>query len=147
MAGSALFLERMTVLYADTFCSEICRNLSGESGSEIHRIVRDSRMCRKVAYQSELRAELSRIHNTLHVSQLWKCLAYGSAHRPIDDIQVEERLNYVERPIAVLERRTKTLRNKEVSLVKVQWEHRKGSEWTWELEDEMRRNYPELFRV
>ncbi|KAJ9548848.1 hypothetical protein OSB04_021391 [Centaurea solstitialis] len=91
----------------------------------------------KVAYRLELPPELSQIHNTFHVSQLRKCLADESAHVPIDDIQVDERLNYVERPIAVLERKTKTLRNKEVGIVKVQWDHRKGSEWTWEPEDEM----------
>ncbi|KAJ9566564.1 hypothetical protein OSB04_002530 [Centaurea solstitialis] len=99
----------------------------------------------KVAYRLELPPELSQIHNTFHVSQLRKCLADESAHVPIDDIRVDERLNYVEKPVAVLERKTKTLRNKEVGIVKVQWEHRKGSEWTWEPEDEMRRDYPELF--
>ncbi|KAJ9544144.1 hypothetical protein OSB04_023851 [Centaurea solstitialis] len=99
----------------------------------------------KVAYRLELPPELSLIHDTFHVSQLRKCLADESAHIPIDDIQVDERLNYVERPIAILERKTKSLRNKEISLVKVQWEHRKGSEWTWEPEAEMRSNYPELF--
>jgi hypothetical protein len=101
----------------------------------------------KVAYRLELPPELSQIHNTFHVSQLRKCLADESAHVPIDDIQVDERLNYVERPIAILERKTKSLRNKEIGLVKVQWQHRKGSEWTWEPEEEMRSNYPELFHV
>ncbi|KAJ9536818.1 hypothetical protein OSB04_un000042 [Centaurea solstitialis] len=98
----------------------------------------------KVAYRLELPPELNQIHDTFHVSQLRKCLADETAHVPIDDIQVDERLNYVERPIAILERKTKSLRNKEIGLVKVQWEHRKGSEWTWEPEAEMRSNYPAL---
>ncbi|KAJ9546714.1 hypothetical protein OSB04_019257 [Centaurea solstitialis] len=88
----------------------------------------------KVAYRLELPLEISLIHDTFHVSQLRKCLVDESAHIPIDDIQIDERFNYIERPIAVLERKTKTLRNKEIGLVKVQWEHRKGSEWTWEPE-------------
>ncbi|KAJ9537877.1 hypothetical protein OSB04_030610 [Centaurea solstitialis] len=99
----------------------------------------------KVAYRLELPPELNQIHDTFHVSQLRKCLADETAHVPIDDIQVDERLNYIERPIAILERKTKSLRNKKIGLVKVQWEHRKGSEWTWEPEAEMRSNYPELF--
>ncbi|KAJ9547200.1 hypothetical protein OSB04_019743 [Centaurea solstitialis] len=99
----------------------------------------------KVAYRLELPSELEQIHDTFHVSQLRKCLVDESAHVPIHDIQVDERLNYIERPIAILERKTKTLRNKGVGLVKVQWEHRKGSKWTWEPEAEMRSNYPELF--
>ncbi|KAJ9557682.1 hypothetical protein OSB04_012296 [Centaurea solstitialis] len=56
--------------------------------------------------------------------------ANESAHVPIDDVQVDERLSYEERPIAVLERKTKSLGNKDIGLVKVQWEHHKRSEWT-----------------
>ncbi|KAJ9556968.1 hypothetical protein OSB04_011582 [Centaurea solstitialis] len=73
----------------------------------------------RVAYWLELPLEFSQIHNTFHVSQLQKCLADVSAHIPIDDIEVDERLNYVERPVVVLERKTKTLRNKKVGIVKV----------------------------
>ena len=58
---------------------------------------------------------------------------------------MDESLNYIERPISILDRKMKALRNKEVKLVKVQWQHRKGSEWTWEPEDEMREHCPELF--
>jgi len=64
---------------------------------------------------------------------------------PLEDIQLDDKLNYVERPVAILERKTKTLRKKEIGIVKVQWQHRRGSEWTWEPEDEMRRHHPELF--
>lgn len=99
----------------------------------------------KVAYRLELPEELERVHNTFHVSHLRKCLADESTFVPIEDIVVDEKLNYVERPVAIIERKVKTLRNKEIGILKVQWEHRRGSEWTWEPEDEMRRNYPELF--
>ena len=68
-----------------------------------------------------------------------------SAVVPLEDIQVDSNLNYIERPVAILDRKTKTLRNKEIQLVKVQWQHRKGSEWTWEAEEEMREHYPEIF--
>ncbi|KAJ9544494.1 hypothetical protein OSB04_024201 [Centaurea solstitialis] len=99
----------------------------------------------KVAYRLELPAVLGQIHNTFHVSQLRKCLADKTAHIPLDDIQVDESLNYVERPVAVIDRKVKRLRSKEIGIVKVQWQHRKGSEWTWEPEAEMREHYPELF--
>ncbi|KAL4585882.1 hypothetical protein LXL04_010509 [Taraxacum kok-saghyz] len=99
----------------------------------------------KVAYRLELPVELSSIHNTFHVSQLRKCIVDDTAIVPLEDIQIDERLNYVEKPIAILERKIKKLRNKEIGTVKVQWQHRKGSEWTWEPESEMRKYYPELF--
>ena len=99
----------------------------------------------KVAYRLELPEELSLIHDTFHVSQLRKCIVDETAVVPLEDIQIDERLNYVEKPIAILERKVKTLRNKEIGTVKVQWQHRKGSEWTWEPEAEMRAHYPELF--
>ena len=41
----------------------------------------------------------------------------------------------------------KTLRNKVIELVKVQWQRHKGFECTWESDDEMRQHYPELFRA
>ena len=42
----------------------------------------------------------------------------------LDDIQVDERLNYVKKPVAVIERKIKVMHNKEIPLVKVQWQHR-----------------------
>ncbi|KAJ9542555.1 hypothetical protein OSB04_029061 [Centaurea solstitialis] len=99
----------------------------------------------KVAYRLELPDELRLIHNTFHVSQLRKCVRDESVVVPLEDIQIDEKLNYVEKPIALLEWKVKTLRNKEIRYVKVLWQHRKGSEWTWEPEEEMRAHYPELF--
>ncbi|KAJ9539463.1 hypothetical protein OSB04_032196 [Centaurea solstitialis] len=47
-----------------------------------------------------------------------ECLADETTYIPLDDIQVDEGLNYVERPVAVLERKVKKLRNKEIGIVK-----------------------------
>ena len=65
----------------------------------------------------------------------------------MEDILVDDLLNYIERHVSILYRKTKALRNKEVELVKVKWQHRKGSEWTWDPEDEMRDHYTELFQT
>ena len=99
----------------------------------------------EVAYRLDLPEELKVIHPTFHVSHLRKCLADEEAHIPLDDIELDEKLNYIEEPIAILDRKEKILRNKVIRQVKVQWRHRRGSEATWEPESEMRRLYPHMF--
>jgi hypothetical protein len=99
----------------------------------------------KVAYRLELPPELEQIHNTFHVSQLRKCLADETAHVPLGDIEVDERRNYVETPVEIKDTKVKHLRNKSIKQVLVQWRHRKGTDLTWEVEEEMREHYPFLF--
>ncbi|XP_022008270.1 uncharacterized protein LOC110907627 [Helianthus annuus] len=81
------------------------------------------------------------------IKLLRKCLADETTLVPLDDIELDEALNYVERPIAIKDVKVKNLRNKAARQVLVQWQHRKGSELTWEAEDEMRKHYPFLFGV
>ena len=100
----------------------------------------------KVAYLLEFPEELSRLHPTFHVSHLRKCLADESAFVPIDDLELDEKLNYVEQPVAILDRKVKKLRNKEIAQVLIKWQNRKGSDMTWESEAEMRDAYPQFFQ-
>ncbi|KAJ9566605.1 hypothetical protein OSB04_002571 [Centaurea solstitialis] len=90
-----------------------------------------------VAYKLDLPVELGGIHNTFHVSNLRKCLAEPETAIPLQDIKVDRKLNFVEEPIAITDRKIRRLRNKEISLVKIQWKFHKGQEATWEAESEM----------
>ncbi|XP_076924698.1 uncharacterized protein LOC143587236 [Bidens hawaiensis] len=99
----------------------------------------------EVAYKLNLPEELEEIHSTFHVSQLRKCLADDTSHVPLMDIKVDEQLNYIEQPIEIVDRKDKQLCHKVIPLVKVIWKHRKGSDATWEVEEEMRKFYPQLF--
>ena len=59
----------------------------------------------KVTYRLDLPKELSHVHNTFHVLQLRKCVLDEDAVVSLDDIQVDECLNYVEMTVAILEKR------------------------------------------
>ena len=61
----------------------------------------------KVAYRLDLPEELSQIHNTFHVSQLRNYLLDEDAVVLLDDVQVDEHLNYMEQLVAILERKIK----------------------------------------
>ncbi|XP_058757493.1 uncharacterized protein LOC131630765 [Vicia villosa] len=62
-----------------------------------------------------------------------------------DTIEVEPDLSFQPKPCRILEHASKSLRSKEIPLVKVLWEESRPDEATWELESEMRELYPNLF--
>nr|GFB20363.1 reverse transcriptase domain-containing protein [Tanacetum cinerariifolium]GFC08166.1 reverse transcriptase domain-containing protein [Tanacetum cinerariifolium] len=100
---------------------------------------------RPVAYRLKLPQELSYVHDTFHVSNLKKCLAEPDVQVPLDEIEIDENLHFVEEPIEIVERDVKKPKRKTIPLVKVRWNSRQGAEYTWELEDQFREKYPHLF--
>ena len=97
------------------------------------------------AVMSELLEELQGIHPTFHVSNLRKCLVDTDLVIPLDDTRVGEKLTYIENPEAIVDRKVRKLRTKEIELVKVQWHFHKGEEATWEVEADMRTKFPYMF--
>ncbi|GJR43207.1 gag-pol polyprotein [Tanacetum coccineum] len=64
---------------------------------------------------------------------------------PLDEIEIDENLRFVEEPIEIVERDVKKLKRRRIPLVKVRWNSRQGAEYTWEHEDQFRMKYPHLF--
>ena len=60
-------------------------------------------------------------------------------------LDVDPKLTYEEKPIDILDRKDKELRNKIVPLVKVLQRNHVVEEPTWETEEDMQKKYPELF--
>ncbi|GJR03994.1 hypothetical protein Tco_0526978, partial [Tanacetum coccineum] len=56
-----------------------------------------------VAYRLKLPQELSCVHDTFHVSNLKKCLAEPDVQVPLDEIEVDENLCFVEEPLEIVE--------------------------------------------
>ncbi|GJT54002.1 putative reverse transcriptase domain-containing protein [Tanacetum coccineum] len=63
-----------------------------------------------VAYRLELPEKLSRVHSTFHVSKLKKCMADEPLAIPLEEIQVDDKLNFIEEPIEIMDREVKRLK-------------------------------------
>ncbi|GJV25519.1 hypothetical protein Tco_1378214 [Tanacetum coccineum] len=72
-----------------------------------------------VTYKLELPKELSNIHSTFHVSNLKKCLSGESLVIPMKELQLDDKLNFVEEPIEIMDREVKQLRQSRIPIVKV----------------------------
>ncbi|GJR03136.1 hypothetical protein Tco_0526120 [Tanacetum coccineum] len=64
---------------------------------------------------------------------------------PLDEIQVDDKLNFIEEPVEIMDREVKRLKQSRIPIVKVRWNSRRGPEFTWEREDQMQKKYPHLF--
>src|SRR5262249_39102481 len=99
-----------------------------------------------VAYRLALPPSLDGVHDVFHVSMLKRYLADPSHVVDLPPVAIRPDLSYEEHPIRILDRKTQELRSKSIPLVKVLWQHHSFEEATWELEDEIRKKYPGLFR-
>ncbi|GJZ83533.1 putative reverse transcriptase domain-containing protein [Tanacetum coccineum] len=64
---------------------------------------------------------------------------------PLDEIQVDDKLNFIEEPVEIMDREVKRLKQSRIPIVKVRWNSKRGPEFTWEREDQMQKKYPHLF--
>ncbi|GJU96773.1 hypothetical protein Tco_1321529 [Tanacetum coccineum] len=83
-----------------------------------------------IAYKLGLPQELSRVHNTFHVSYLRKYYADEPLAVPLDELHFDDKLRFVEKPTEIMDREVKWLRQSRVPIVKVRWNSRRGPEFT-----------------
>ncbi|GJV59678.1 hypothetical protein Tco_1465778 [Tanacetum coccineum] len=99
----------------------------------------------RVAYKLELPEELSNVHSTFHISNLNKCLSEESLVILMKGLRLDDKLNFVEEPIDIMDREVKQLKQSRVPIVKVRWKSKRGPEFMWERKDQIRAKYPHLF--
>jgi hypothetical protein len=99
----------------------------------------------EVAYQLSLPEGLSTVHDVFHVSQLKKCLRVPEEQLPVEGLEVQEDLTYIEKPAQILETADRVTWRKTIRMCKVRWSHHSEEEATWEREDDLMAKYPELF--
>ncbi|GJS53081.1 putative nucleotidyltransferase, ribonuclease H [Tanacetum coccineum] len=91
-----------------------------------------------VAYKLELPEEFSNVHSTFHVSNLKKCLSDESLVIPMKELWLDDKLTLWEEPIEIMDREVKQLRQSRIPIVKVRWNSKRGPEFMWEREDQIR---------
>ena len=98
-----------------------------------------------VAYRLALPSELKNIHNVFHMSMLRRYRLDTSHVVSSETIELRPDLTYEEKSVEILAQEVKELRNKRILLVKVLWRNHKTEEATWESEEVMQHQYPQLF--
>nr|GEU65839.1 putative reverse transcriptase domain-containing protein [Tanacetum cinerariifolium] len=83
-----------------------------------------------VAYKLELPKKLQGIHNTFHVSNLKKCLSDESLSILLDEVQLDDKLHFIEEPAEIMDREVKRLKQSRIPIVKVRWNSHRGPEYT-----------------
>ncbi|GJT08613.1 reverse transcriptase domain-containing protein [Tanacetum coccineum] len=79
-----------------------------------------------VAYKLELPEELSNVHSTFQVSNLKKCLSDESLVIPMKEFRLDDKLNFVEEPVDIMDREVKQLKQSRIPIVKIRWNSKRG---------------------
>ncbi|GKC79789.1 putative reverse transcriptase domain-containing protein [Tanacetum coccineum] len=95
-----------------------------------------------VTYRLKLLDHLSRVHSNFHVPNLKKCFSDEPLAIPLDKIQIDDKLNFIEEPVEIMDREVKRIKQSRIPIVKVCWNSRRGPEFTWVREDQTKKKYP-----
>ncbi|GJT53460.1 reverse transcriptase domain-containing protein [Tanacetum coccineum] len=109
--------------------------------------------CFKCGKQGHYHSECPELKNQNHLkgtdkatrSQTLECLSDESLVIPLDEIQIDDKLHFVEKHVEIMDREVKRLKQSSIPIVKVRWDSRRGREFTWEREDQFRSKYTHLF--
>ncbi|GJS58937.1 putative reverse transcriptase domain-containing protein [Tanacetum coccineum] len=120
----------------------------GKRGKLNPRYIRPFKILAKVgtvAYRLELPDQLSRVYSTFHVSNMKKCFSDEPLAIPLDEIQIDDKLDFIKEPVEIMDCEVKHLKQSRIPIVKVYWNYKRSPEFTWEHEDQMQKKYPCLF--
>jgi hypothetical protein len=79
------------------------------------------------------------------VSQQKKCLRVPEEQLPVEGLEVQEDLTYIEKPTQILQTADRVTQRNTIRMFKVRWGHHSEEEATWEREDDLMAKYLELF--
>nr|GEX84478.1 putative reverse transcriptase domain-containing protein [Tanacetum cinerariifolium] len=82
---------------------------------------------RDVAYKLDLPEEMSKVHNTFHVSNLKKCHTDEPLAVPLNGLHFDDKLHFVEEPVVIMDCEVKRLKQSRIPLVKVRWNSKRDN--------------------
>nr|GEX35960.1 hypothetical protein [Tanacetum cinerariifolium] len=74
-----------------------------------------------------------------------KCLTDANFHVLLDEIKVDKILRFVKEPLEIMDHEVRTLKRSKTPIMKVRWNSKRRTKFTWEREDHMKAKYPQLF--
>ncbi|GKA06091.1 putative reverse transcriptase domain-containing protein [Tanacetum coccineum] len=114
-----------------------CRSKGPAMGSKLQSVFVT---CHAYGEKGHYKSQCSKTDNsTFHVSK--KSLCDESLVIPMKEIWLDDKLNYVDELVEIMDREVKQLRQRCIPIIKVKW----NSEFTWEREDQIHAKYPHLF--
>nr|GEW19652.1 putative reverse transcriptase domain-containing protein [Tanacetum cinerariifolium] len=63
----------------------------------------------------------------------------------LEGLHIDDKLQFMEEPVEIMEQEIKRLKRSHIPLVKVRWNSKRGPEFTWEREDSFKKKYPHIF--
>jgi hypothetical protein len=85
------------------------------------------------------------VHDVFHVSQLRKCLRVLKEQMPLDELTIGKDLTYQEYLVKILDTSEKVTQNNHYNMCKVQWSNHTKDDATWEKEDQLKAEFPDIF--
>nr|GEY66270.1 hypothetical protein [Tanacetum cinerariifolium] len=74
-----------------------------------------------------------------------RCFVNDNVVILLDEVQLEDNLHFVKKPVEIMDKEVKRLKQSRIPIVKVRWNSRRGPEFTWEREEFFRSKYPHIF--
>ncbi|GKC60971.1 putative reverse transcriptase domain-containing protein [Tanacetum coccineum] len=82
-----------------------------------------------ITYRLELLEQLSRVHSRFHFLSLKKCMSDEPLAIPLDEIQIDDKLHFIEEPVEIMDCEVKRLNQSHIPIIKVRWNSRRGPEF------------------
>ncbi|GJY25551.1 hypothetical protein Tco_0400277 [Tanacetum coccineum] len=134
----------------------VCWTKVGRRRSSIHwsaeliqvtteKISRSSKRMQAARDRQKVTLTCEAVHNTFHVSNLKKCYVDEPLAVSLDGLHFDDKIQFVEEPVEIMDHEVKRLNQSRIPIIKVQWNSRRGPEFTWEREDQFRKKYPHFF--